>query len=337
MPTPLEDLSAQPPSPAHWRTRFAPSPTGYLHLGHVVHALYLWGIARLVGAEILFRIEDHDRQRCRPEYEQALLEDMDWLGLNEGLSPGSFESPMRQSGREFLYVAGARYLFDRGKAYVCDCSRAGLKARTGQKQGEPRYDGHCRERGLTPADNCGLRVRFSPDEQRFQDVLFGGELAQTPALQCGDMLLRDRFGQWTYQFCVVVDDLSQQINLIVRGEDLRESTGRQLALRRLLDSDDTPFFAHHPLLVDSSGAKLSKRDFAAPVRGLREAGVRAEEVWGRAVVAAGLRPACRKISLPAIPDLLCSNLSVKQAVSTLNSPFLHKLISKSRLHLHNLK
>jgi len=122
------------------RTRFAPSPTGYLHLGHVVHMLYVWGIARAAGAEVLLRIEDHDRQRCRPEYESALLEDLAWLGLVPDVVP----TPCRQQDREVRYAEMLEDLHARGLVYACACSRTLVLRRTGQGGGELRYDNYCR-------------------------------------------------------------------------------------------------------------------------------------------------------------------------------------------------
>jgi glutamyl/glutaminyl-tRNA synthetase len=254
------------------RTRFAPSPTGYLHLGHVAHALCLWKIARAAGAEIVLRIEDHDRGRCRPEYEAALLEDLAWLGLEwDG-------EVTRQSEREALYHDALQRLHRQGLAYGCDCSRRQIVERSGGGGAELRYDNHCRKRGLGLEAGLGWRVQLPGDVVAFEDARLGMQ-RQHPKSQCGDLLVRDRHGNWTYQFAVVVDDLEQGVNLIIRGEDLLDSTGRQILLGRMLGRTEPPAFHHHALIRDSAtGGKLSKRDGALGIRELRRRGFSAEDV-----------------------------------------------------------
>jgi glutamyl/glutaminyl-tRNA synthetase len=138
--------------------------------------------------------------------------------------------------------------------------------------------------------------------ERFTDPLLG-EQEQTPSLQCGDLLLRDRHGNWTYQFAVVVDDLRQGVDLVVRGADLLSSTGRQIALGRILGRDDPPVYLHHPLLHRPDGAKLSKAAGDTGIRELRAAGVPASEVLGRAAGAAGISADARPIGADDLPGL----------------------------------
>src|SRR5687767_9288806 len=201
-------------------TRFAPSPTGYLHLGHIVNAIYVWGLARTRGGRVLLRIEDHDRIRSRRVFEAAILEDLAWLGFvpDAGLSP-----VRRQSDNDIAYVNALATLAASHNVYTCDCSR---KALVGE-----RYTGRCRARRLVPGDTVppgiGVRVQLDDGLQSFIDGALG-EIAQTPAEQCGDLLLRDRDGNWTYQFAVTVDDLNDDVDLVVRGMDLLSSTGRQI-------------------------------------------------------------------------------------------------------------
>ena len=254
-------------------TRFAPSPTGYLHLGHVVHALYVWRTAQQMGGRVLLRIEDHDRVRSRPEYEAAILEDLAWLGFapDEGLQP-----LVRQSERGRLYEEALARLRTTAHVYACDCSRKRL-------MGE-RYDGRCHARGLTEGPGRGLRVRIDPGVERFDDLRLG-PIEQEPARQCGDLLIRDREGQWTYQFAVTVDDLRQEITHVIRGADLVDSTGRQLRLRRLLGRANAPTYLHHPLALNSKGEKLSKSERAASIREMRFAGLDADVVIGAAEAA----------------------------------------------------
>jgi glutamyl-tRNA synthetase/glutamyl-Q tRNA(Asp) synthetase len=272
-------------------TRYAPSPTGHLHLGHVVNAIYVWGMARAAGGRVLLRMEDHDRIRCRPEYEASILEDLEWLGFEPD---GGLHPLVRQSDRDSVYREALDRLLSTHHIYACECSRKHIA-------GE-RYDGYCRERGLDDRPGRGLRVRMEAGVERVDDLLLGA-IEQTPARQCGDLLLRDRDGHWTYQFAVTVDDMAQGITDVIRGEDLAASTGRQLRLRRMLGRLDRPRFAHHPLILKSSGEKLSKSAADTGVRELRRAGVIAEEVIGRAAAAVGLIDQVKSVAARDVADL----------------------------------
>jgi glutamyl-tRNA synthetase/glutamyl-Q tRNA(Asp) synthetase len=254
-------------------TRFAPAPTGYLHLGHVVNALHVWGWARAAGGRVLLRIEDHDRQRCHREYEEALLEDLEWLGFTPHVYAG------RQSDRDEVYRAALVPLVSAGLVYGCDCSRKDV--------GGPRYPGTCRERGLALTDDGGWRIRMDLGVERFDDLLMGSQ-QQDPAAEFGDVLVRDRHGNWTYQWVASVDDALQQITHIIRGVDLLDSTGRQIRLARLLGRATPPQFAHHPLVMKTPAQKLSKSDGDTGVRDLRARG------WSReAVLAEADKHVCR--------------------------------------------
>lgn len=261
------------------RTRFAPAPTGYLHLGHVANALFVWGAAQARDAEVILRIEDHDRLRCRPEYEAALLEDLDWLGFRPDSSSGP---PLRQSDHSERYAAAVHRLRLAGhQVYACDCSRRDMAAEAGDvPDRETPYPGRCRERGLTAGPGLGLRVRLAPGEECFTDLALGPQ-GQDPSRQCGDLLLRDRVGHWTYQFAVVADDLLQGIDLVVRGADLLASTGRQIRLARMLGRAEPPAFLHHPLILKPGGEKLSKASGDTAVRDLRLRGSTPQELFGR--------------------------------------------------------
>ena len=266
-------------------TRFAPSPTGYLHLGHVVNAIYVWGLARALGGRVLLRVEDHDRIRCRPEYEAALLEDLAWLGFepDAGLDP-----VLRQSNSPEVYEEALDSLRASGEAYICECSRKDI--------GGERYDGRCRARSLHAGLGRGIRVRLGSDSEIFEDALLG-RLTQVPAEQCGDLLVRDRDGHWTYQFSVTVDDLRQHVTLVIRGGDLVSSTGRQMMLARMLGRKNPAVFLHHPLIHDEGGEKLSKSAGDTGVRDLRSAGLSAPEVIGIAAYQVGLVSA--RTAIPA--------------------------------------
>ncbi|HUE87604.1 MAG TPA: glutamate--tRNA ligase family protein [Vicinamibacterales bacterium] len=248
------------------RTRFAPSPTGYLHIGHIVNAIYVWGMARERGGEVLLRIEDHDRQRSRPEYEAALLDDLDWLGFAPDIySTDDFRrGPCqgRQGDREEIYRAALAELVELNLVYGCDCSRRQLES--------PVYPGTCRDRGLSLTGGVGWRVRMEGDD--------------------GDVLVRDRLGNWTYQWAVTVDDTVQHITHVIRGADLRDSTPRQIALARLLGRETPPEFLHHPLIMKSATQKVSKSEGDTGLRELRAAGWTAARLIGQAAMLVGLQP-----------------------------------------------
>ena len=271
-------------------SRFAPAPTGFLHLGHVVNALWVWQTAD----RVLLRIEDHDRQRSRPEFEAAIVEDLDWLGfVPDGPA-------VRQRERGDIYSQALETLKHQQLVYGCDCTRAEI-ARAGLKacatsatpsetivaqpfraaEDELRYPGTCRDRGVADAPGAGLRVRFEPSVERFVDLRHGPQ-EQRPSEQCGDLLIRDRDGNWTYQFAVTVDDYVQGVTHVIRGDDLLASTGRQLQLARLLGRREPPLFLHHALIMKSPTQKLSKSDGDTGVRDLRARGWTPAQVIARA-------------------------------------------------------
>ncbi len=275
-------------------SRFAPAPTGHLHLGHVVNALHVWGITRALGGRVLLRVEDHDRQRSRDAFEGAILDDLDWLGfIPDAPSTHAFRAGVcrgRQRDRQDVYTAALAKLGDR--VYACDCTRrevrAAAEAARGplEPDGELWYSGRCAERRLEWRPGLGLRVRIDQTVERFVDLRHGLQ-EQRPFEQCGDILLKDRDGNWTYQFAVVADDFAQGVNLVIRGDDLLASTGRQIVLARLLGRDDPPRFLHHGLIMKSDTQKLSKADRDTSVRDLRADGATPATVFGRALCAAG--------------------------------------------------
>ena len=253
----------------------------------MVNALNVWGIARALGGRVLLRIEDHDRTRCRPAYEAALLDDLAWLGfVPDDVAP-------RQSDSTPAYEDALRHLAVSHHVYACDCSRRIIARQADDQFGEEtRYPGTCRDRALEMTQGHGVRVLMPSGAQHFEDVRLGPR-AQAPELQGGDPLLRDRLGNWTYQFAVTVDDMRQGVHLVIRGEDLIESTGRQLLLSRMLGRPEPPVFLHHALIVKADGAKLSKASGDTGIRELRAGGMSASDV---------LREAARRGGVP--PELL---------------------------------
>jgi glutamyl/glutaminyl-tRNA synthetase len=263
------------------KTRFAPSPTGQLHLGHVAAMIYVWGLAGRCRAAVHVRIEDHDRVRCRPEHLAALMADLEWLGFE----PARGGRWSQQAQHDERFREALTRLRDRNLVYACRCTRKDSVTATGST--ERRYAGTCRELHLPETSATCLRVRLPDDDVQFFDARHGWQM-QRPSTQCGDPVIRDRLGQWTYQFAVVVDDLCDNIDWVIRGDDLLASTGRQILLARLLERRQPLAFYHHPLIVNADGAKLSKRDAAAPIQALREGGLSPSDVIGRAAHRCGL-------------------------------------------------
>ena len=280
-------------------TRFAPAPTGALHLGHVVNALYVWGLARALGGRVLLRIEDHDRQRARVEYERALLDDLDWLGFDADIHPADEYRQgvcgARQSERDAIYRAALAPLIEGGLVFGCRCSRAhqasppAAAAASSTGPVELQYPGTCRDRGIPLEDGAGWRLRIDPGVEVFDDGLLGPQ-EQDPSSQCGDLLLRDRLGNWTYQCVAAIDDAVQGITLVVRGQDLLTSTGRQIRLARLIGRPAPAVFVHHPLIMKTATQKLSKSDGDSGVRDLKASGWSASDVVSRARELARLTP-----------------------------------------------
>jgi glutamyl-tRNA synthetase/glutamyl-Q tRNA(Asp) synthetase len=287
-------------------SRFAPAPTGYLHLGHVVNAIYVWGLTRARGGRVLLRIEDHDRQRSRPEFERAILDDLDWLGFAPDEPPTSElrkgPSEWRQSDRCSVYAAALAGLEAKGLVYACECSRSDIAAAAGHS-GELRYPGTCAEKRLAARPGLGVRIRLTPSVERFDDLRHGPQ-EQRPWEQCGDLLARDRDGNWTYQFAVTVDDYLQGVTDAIRGDDLLASTGRQIQLARLLGRAEPPRFLHHPLVMKTATQKLSKSDRDTGVRDLRAAGWDAAAVIGKAASLAGLIDRPRRLSASEVHEVL---------------------------------
>ena len=234
------------------RVRFAPSPTGYLHIGGARTALFNWLFARRMGGEFVLRIEDTDGERSRPELIDVIFQALEWLGLDwDG-------TPVQQSERSQLYADAIESLLASGVAYWCACSSDEVKARAEARGGTPGYDGHCRELGLT--DGPGHVVRFRvPDTgtTAFDDLVRGHVSFENENLE--DFVIRRSNGSPMFHLANAVDDAEQGITHVIRGEDLINVTPKVLLLREALHAPGELIFAHLPLIVNEKRQKLSKR------------------------------------------------------------------------------
>ena len=293
--------------PADPVTRFAPSPTGHLHLGHVLSLLYVYGVAQLTDAKLLVRIEDHDKERCHQEYEISNLEDLYWLGIRpdnwDSFNQHGLPTTYRQSDNLALYRERADALHRDHFAYYCQCSRKQITPHSPPGHPELRYPGTCRDLQLSDGSDRGLRLNLGDAPVTFDDVIHNQQ-TQVPVDQCGDLLLRDRVGLYTYNYAVVVDDIRHKVNLIVRGTDLIHCTGRQLILERCLAGKRDTCYLHHPLVCDEDGKKLSNRHSADPLRIRRKRGDTSEQVIGDALFAAQLIKTNQPISLQEVPAII---------------------------------
>jgi len=267
--------------------RFAPSPSGLMHLGNARTALLAWLDARARGGRMLLRIEDLDRDRCRPEYARAIRDDLAWLGLD-------WDAETRpQSRRDPDYAAALERLSQQGLVYECFCTRRELAAVASAPHGsddQPAYPGTCRE--LTAAQRerlraegkrPALRVRMPGAAVEVRDRLHGSG----PRPVGGDVIVRRSDGLYAYQLAVVVDDAADGVTDVVRGDDLLGSTARQVALQRLLALPQ-PVYAHVPLVLGEDGERLAKRHGAVAVADVRAAGATAREVVGALAGSAGI-------------------------------------------------
>jgi glutamyl-tRNA synthetase len=273
-----------------YRGRLAPSPTGYLHLGHARTFWTAQERARAASGTLILRNEDLDRARCKPEFVTAALEDLRWFGFHwsEGPDVGGPYAPYNQSERMPLYVEAFERLRGTGLIYPCACSRQDvLRALSAPQQGEeePVYPGTCREADPLTAPRPGVSWRFRVPEGEtiaFEDGYFGLQTA-TAGVDFGDYLVWRKDDFPSYQLAVALDDALMGITEVVRGQDLITSTFRQLLIYRALGYQ-SPRFYHCPLLTDSNGVRLAKRDNALALRTFREQGVSPETLraglWG---------------------------------------------------------
>ena len=301
MPHDTAETSAEPtPTHAHVRGRFAPSPTGALHLGNARTALLAWLQARAAGGAFVMRVEDLDFGRVRPGIMQTQLDELRWLGLDwdEGPDTGGPHAPYIQSQRSGVYDGALRRLAERGLLFECDCSRRDIAAAASAPHaGEegPRYPGRCRERPVDPSapsllahgrSRVALRMRVEPGETCFADLLMG-RCCYDPSAETGDFVVRRKDGAAAYQLAVVVDDDAMRITHVVRGGDLLSSTARQILLYRALGLPE-PRFLHVPLMLGDDGERLAKRHGSVSLGELRARGVAPRRVAGWLASTCGL-------------------------------------------------
>ncbi len=277
-------------APARYRGRLAPSPTGFLHLGHARTFWVAWKRARAASGSLIFRNEDLDPQRSKPEFVRAMFEDLAWLGLDWDEGPdidGPF-APYSQSRRRNFYLDAWRRLRDGGLIYPCSCSRKDLERALEaphEDDDELPYPGTCRfELGKAQDwdSPAGVSWRFmAPDGEAitFDDLSCGPQVF-TAGKDFSDFLVWRRDDIPAYQLAVVVDDAAMEITEVVRGADLLKSTARQLLLFRAL-GEDAPRYFHCPLLRDEHNVRLAKRHESLSLRALREQGIRPEDLRNR--------------------------------------------------------
>ena len=277
--------------------RFAPSPSGRIHLGNMLCSLLAWLSARQKGGKVVLRIEDLDTARCKRAYAEQMIDDLLWLGLDwdEGPGVGGPQEPYWQSERTALYEQALETLREKGLVYPCFCTRSELHAASAphRSDGQTIYAGTCRT--LTDAERAEKALRRSPAMRLVTpDAVWGftdghmGAYEENLAADCGDFLLRRSDGMFAYQLAVVVDDAAMGVTEVVRGSDLLSSTPRQMYLYDLLGLK-APEFYHFPLLLDAQGRRLSKRNADAGLDELRGK-LTAEEILGRLAFLGGFNP-----------------------------------------------
>ena len=280
------------------RGRFAPSPSGRMHLGNLLAALLAWLDVRHVGGVMVLRMEDLDPDRCKEEYAAQVARDLEWLGLDwdEGYGAGGAFGPYRQSERSEIYMDYLKKLGGTGLVYPCWCTRAQRLAASAPHLGENRGDGACPCRNLSQTER---KERFASSERApalraavpDANVSFAdgncGKYTENLTRDCGDFLVRRSDGVCAYQLAVTVDDGLMGITRVVRGRDLLSSTPRQIWLHQSLGFEPPKYF-HTPLLLAEDGRRLSKRERDLDVGALREH-FAPEEIIGRLAALAGLQ------------------------------------------------
>lgn len=278
------------PTNSQVRVRFAPSPTGDLHVGNIRTALFDWAYARHTGGKLIFRIEDTDTERVTDQFIQAAIETLKWLGLNwdEGPEVGGDLGPYLQSQRLNIYSEWAQKFIDQGDAYYCYCSSEELEARRQEQMKNnkaPGYDGKCRElsdeqvsRYKSQGRKAVVRMRMPKGETTFVDLIRGEVKFEHQFVP--DFVLARADGSPLYTLAVAVDDILMKITHVLRGEDLLSSTPRQIRVYQAMgvDPKDYPLFAHLPFVMGQDNAKLSKRNGEVSIAWYREQGFLPEAI-----------------------------------------------------------
>ena len=249
------------------RTRFAPSPTGYLHIGGARTALFSWLYARKMGGKFILRIEDTDRERSTEESVNAILEGMEWLGLDYD------EGPFYQTHQFDRYKEVIQKLLDDGNAYHCECSKERLdevRAKQMASKEKPRYDGCCREKNLEPSQNTVIRFKNPLEGDVIIDDKVKGQVVINNR-ELDDLVIARPDGTPTYNLTVVVDDWDMNITHVIRGDDHLNNTPRQINILNALGAE-LPIYAHVPMILGADGKRLSKRHGAVSVMQYKEDG-----------------------------------------------------------------
>lgn len=281
------------------KTRFAPSPTGHLHLGHLASAIYVWGVAGRLGLKVELRIEDHDTGRSRPEHLESILRDLKNFGFFK-----AGDTYSTQSNNLARYKSALSKLESKALTYFCTCTRRIIKERDGtSKNGELQYSNFCRNLAHSAGPDCGLRFALPDTKVNIEDVALGS-IQQHPIKEGGDFLLVDRHQDFTYLLTCTVDDLVDEIDLVIRGEDILNQTGRQILLWQALSQNPPPRTLHHPLILDpNTQKKLSKRDLSASLFAALQNGATVEQLIGEAACRAGILRENKPMGLEQVLDL----------------------------------
>lgn len=302
--------------------RYAPSPTGELHLGNVATALLAWLQIKQLGGQFLLRIEDNDQQRSKPEFIDQIFFDLEWLGLTWD------EKPVLQSERTALYREALNTLQSKGLTYPCFCSRKDIQTLASAPHSilsdGPDYPGFCRD--LSAEEQEAMRrdkdpsIRFKLPHQSYSYTdIIRGEQSFAPGWG-GDFVIKRADDMWAYQLACTVDDLEMGITHVIRGGDLVDSTPRQIAIIRAL-GNTPPSYGHTPLWMGSDDHRLSKRNGALSIRDYREKGKTQEEIFGWIARRCGLTETSEHISLHELVELF--------DISKLNRETVHLISSKN--------
>ena len=272
--------------PSGYITRFAPSPTGYLHLGHIASMLIIEEVCSKSGGSAILRIEDHDQSRAKQKFTKAIIEDLNYLGFSFA-NADSFRDINKiskdycQSKKSERYFKKLEQLHTQRQLYHCNCTRLQIQNRLKSSPSRSLlYDNKCRreksmgyEEFISKAKKNEFAIRYlipSDKNQKMNEDPFQTDIPAPylTASKYGDFVVFDKNNNFSYQFATVCDDIDQQINVVIRGQDLQDSTTRQISLHKSLGNTNIPEYFHHPLIYDDDGKKLSKRFLSTSVRDL---------------------------------------------------------------------